>query len=70
MNGLFDFNRDGRLDGFERTAEFLFYKGTGQSTMTEFERSGLNAEELEYMSASRRRSVLRKAGLNPDEYDF
>ena len=40
MNGLFDFNRDGRLDGFERTAEFLFYKGTGQSTMTEFERSG------------------------------
>ena len=67
MNGFFDFNRDGHLDGFERTAEFLFYKGTGQSTMTEFERSGLNAEELQYM---RRRSVLRKAGLNPDEYDF
>lgn len=37
---------------------------------TEFELSGLDANELEFMEKSKRREVLEKAGLNPDEYDF
>lgn len=37
---------------------------------TEFERSGLDADELEYMGANERKRVLEHAGLNPDDYDF
>ena len=37
---------------------------------TEFELSGLNADELGFMRADERRVVIEAAGLNPDEYDF
>ena len=38
--------------------------------MTEFEKSGLDADALGYMRGAERRRVLLAAGLNPDEYDF
>ena len=69
MNGifgnLFDFNRDGRIDSIEKGLEFQFL-----NERTQFERSGLNARDLEFMNSSDRRRTLRNAGLNPDEYDF
>ncbi|MDO5541086.1 MAG: hypothetical protein Q4F83_13645 [Eubacteriales bacterium] len=37
---------------------------------TEFEKSGLNADELERMSRTERRKVIKAAGLDPDKYDF
>lgn len=44
--------------------------GKEDSKKTEFELSGLDAEELGFMGAEERREVLEKAGLNPEEYDF
>lgn len=41
-----------------------------QEEKTEFERTGLDAEELGFMRADERRAVIEAAGLNPDEYDF
>lgn len=38
--------------------------------LTEFEKAGINPEELGFMRAAERRAVLEHAGLNPDEYDF
>ena len=37
---------------------------------TDFEASGLDAEELEFMDAKERRKVLEEAGLDPEVYDF
>ena len=44
--------------------------GVAQEENTEFELSGLNADELGFMRADERRVVIEAAGLNPDEYDF
>lgn len=46
------------------------FKGIMQEEKTEFELSGLNADELGFMRADERRAVMEAAGLNPDEYDF
>ena len=75
MSGLFgrvfDFNRDGKMNAFERAAEFAFFEDMmSDNQKTEFELSGLDAEELEYMGAYERREALEAAGLDPDEYDF
>lgn len=37
---------------------------------TDFEVSGLDAEELEFMDVKERRKVLEEAGLDPEVYDF
>lgn len=50
--------------------EVMFMQKSLETEKTEFELSGLIAEELEVMTARERREVIRKAGLNPDEYDF
>jgi len=75
MSGLFgrvfDFNRDGKMNAFERAAEFAFFEDMmSDNQKTEFEMSGLDAEKLEYMDAYERREVLEAAGLDLDEYDF
>ena len=46
------------------------FTGIMQEEKTEFELSGLNADELGFMRADERRAVIEAAGLNPDEYDF
>lgn len=50
--------------------EVMFMQKSLDTEKTEFELSGLIAEELEVMTARERREVIREAGLNPDEYDF
>ncbi len=72
FGGLFDFNRDGKMNVFERAAEFAFWDEMTreEDITTEFELSGLNADELEFMDADERREALEDAGLDPDEYDF
>ncbi len=72
---LFDFNHDGKMDAFERATEFSFIEELEQedsfdSDETEFELSGLDADELELMDSNERREVLEEAGLDPDDYDF
>ena len=50
--------------------EVMFLQKSYETEQTEFELSGLRAEELEVMTGKERREVMRTAGLNPDEYDF
>lgn len=70
FGGLFDFNHDGKMDAFERAAEFAFLDEMMQEEKTEFEMSGLDADELEFMDPDERREALEDAGLDPDDYDF
>ena len=70
FGGLFDFNHDGKMDAFERAAEFAFLSEMFDEEKTELELSGMDPLELEYMSAYERRAALEEAGLDPDDYDF
>jgi hypothetical protein len=73
FGNMFDFNRDGKIDCFEQAAEFSFLNEITreeESSQTDFELSGLDADELELMDADERREALEDAGLDPDEYDF
>jgi hypothetical protein len=70
---MFDFNHDGEIDSFERAVEFSFLDEITreeESSQTDFELSGLDADALELMDADERREALEDAGLDPDDYDF
>ena len=81
FGNMFDFNRDGKLDSFERTMEFGFIQSLDKEVsgeiydednedLTELEEAGLDPEELEFMDDDERREILEAAGLGPDEFDF
>ena len=75
-----DFNRDGRLNAFERAAQFQFMdemlkRGEPDSFDYDdeqdiFAEAGLDYDELEFMDPEERRVDLEEAGLDPDEFDF
>ena len=77
---MFDFNRNGRLDAFERAAQFQFMNEMMKSGEADsfddddeqdiFAEAGLDYDELEFMDPEERREVLEDAGLDPDEFDF
>lgn len=60
------------MDSFERTADFVAFTSLmeDEEEKTEFEMSGLDPAELEFMDADERREALEDAGLDPDDYDF
>ena len=84
FGSMFDINRDGRLDHFERAMEFEFLEEMEREESsdddddeedydfdeTELELAGIDPEELEYMDEEERREILEEAGLDPDDYDF
>jgi hypothetical protein len=84
FGGLFDFNRDGKMDSFEKAAEFATFarmmdsieakKGSVEFNLNgnddELEMMGLNRDELVFMDEEERREALEDAGLDPDDYDF
>ena len=75
---MFDFNRDGKLDNWERAAQFQFMDKmlSEDSSSSDYDDSdvfgdaGLDYDELEMMDPDERRGALEDAGLDPDEYDF
>lgn len=72
---LFDFNGDGKLDGFEKAAEFATFASIMDAEEAAekeeaLEMSGLDATELEFMDKDERREALEDAGLDPDDFDF
>ena len=76
---MFDLNRDGKLDVWERTMEYDFMTSLDKGDddcededegLTELELAGIDPIELEYMDAEERREVLEEAGLDPDDFDF
>lgn len=82
---MFDFNRDGKLDSFERAMQFQFvdemsreesydsensWDDDGEDETDVFEDAGLDYDELEFMDPEERREVLEDAGFDPEEFDF
>lgn len=67
---MFDFNRDGKLDDWERAAQFHFMDEMLSEDSDVFGDAGLDYDELEMMDPDERREALEDAGLDPDEYDF
>ena len=81
FGNMFDFDRDGSLDSFERAADFCAFNELMKEHNStdylddddddyELELAGLDPEELEYMDEDERREVLEEAGLDPDDFDF
>ena len=56
FGNMFDFNRDGKLDSFERTMEFGFIQSLDKEVSGE-----IYDEDL---------TELEEVGLDPDEFDF
>ena len=68
---LFDFNNDGKLDSFEKAAEFgAFMQMIDSVKKDELIAAGLDPAELESMDDFERCEAIKNAGLNPDDYDF
>ena len=70
FGGLFDFNGDGKMDSFEKAAEFgMFMQMMDSQKNDELTAVGLNPEDLEDMGYFERREALEEAGLDPDDYE-
>lgn len=75
FGNMFDMNRDGKMDSFERAMELNFLQSLEDETMsddmkTELELAGIDPVDLEFMTEEQRRGVLEEAGLNADDFDF
>ena len=70
FGGLFDFNGDGKLDSFEKAAEFgLFMQMMDSEKNDALTSAGLNPDDLEDMGYFERREALEEAGLDPDDFE-
>lgn len=70
FGGLFDFNGDGKLDSFEKAAEFgMFMQMIDSEKNDELTSAGLDPNELEDMGYFERREALEEAVLDPDDYE-
>ena len=70
FGGLFDFNNDGKLNSFERAADFAAFSIVMDDMEDRVAASGIDLEDLEFMEDDERRSILEDAGLDPDAFDF
>lgn len=82
FGNLFDFDHDGKLDTFEKAADFMAFTelmnesegssvfGEDEEHRDEIESAGLDFDELSFMDEDERREALEDAGLDPDDYDF
>ncbi len=68
---MFDFNNDGKMDDFEKAAEFTaFMEMIDYVKNEELISAGLNPQELSQMGYFERRKAVENAGLDPDEYEI
>ena len=68
---LFDFNNDGKLDSFEKAAEFgAFMQMVDSIKNDELTSAGLDPQALSQMGYSERREALEDTGLDPDDYEL
>lgn len=70
FGNLFDFNHDGKMDAFEKAAEFgAFMQMIDSVKNDELTAAGLDPQELSEMGYFERREALEEAGLDPDDYE-
>lgn len=74
FGGMFDFNHDGKMNAFERAAEFQFFNDIvvadeDSTTDDVLEEAGLDRDELSWMDVDDRREALEEAGLDPMDFD-
>lgn len=67
IGSVYDYRCEKDLNMFGQVVGFLFRQEPDKEE-TEFELSGLIAEELEVMGRRERRAVKQRAGMNPDKY--
>lgn len=68
---LFDFNNDGKLDSFEKAAEFgAFMQMINSAKNDELTSAGLDPQELSDMGYLERREALEETGFDPDDFEF
>lgn len=79
LGNMFDLNRDGKMNVFERAAEFAFIEDVleiednevnSSANLAALEEEDLDFDDLALMDDWERREVLEEAGLDPDDYDF
>lgn len=79
FDDMFDWDRDGKLNPWERENQFEFGQkliNSGTDTTDdsdddwELDAVGLDKTELEFMDDDERREAIEDAGLDPDDYDF
>ena len=70
FGNLFDLNGDGKMDAFEKAAEFgLFMQMMDAEKGDNLTNAGLDAQDLSSMGYMERREALENAGLDPDDYE-
>ena len=68
---LFDFDGDGKLDSFEKAAEFgMFMDMVESCEQNELESAGLDVDELSLMDDDERTEALEDAGFDANCFDF
>lgn len=79
FGGLFDLDRDGKTDSFEKAAELAAFMHIVNESENEDENdeaeefladAGLDLSDLELMDDDERTEALEDAGLDPDDFDF
>ena len=71
FGGLFDFNGDGKLDGFERAADHMaFMNMVSESEKEESKSSGTSFSSSGYDEEDELVNELEAAGLDLDELEY
>ena len=70
FGGLFDLIRDGKMDSFERAAEFGMLMHMIEADKKEkLTAAGLDPDKLKNMGDFERRQAIADAGLDPYDFD-
>jgi len=72
FDSLFDFNHDGKIDGFERIARdgFVMHIASEMERNDTLVEAGIDPDEFACMSDSEKAEALEDAGLDADDFDL
>ena len=70
FGNMFDFDRNGKPDSLERALEFSFLSNLLDDEKRKLIDAGLDIDELNQMDENKRRSIIKNAGLDPDDFEL